>query len=511
MHRLLRLLAAGLALLLIAAALAPLAGQTPDTAVAFHWKKPTTGAFRAGFVLFRMQCYIATGVFFTEVTSRDTTASCPLPKPDPGDSVAIYVRAYWLNQGAKATLIGQSAPVTVTTPVVVVPPPPNQPPVADFTHACTSLTCAFRDASTDDGGIVSRSWHVAETVYTQAELTHTFLASGNKLVTLTVADSAGLTATVTRTVSVAGTTQPPPSNPPPTNPPTTPTLPPVTDTIAGSLPTANLLRDGLEGANKSARDPTGFNLGGFAWISGSGAAFSVVRDDGCVVWTSSNAPASSCGFTARQWQNAPGDSGHHALRASYNAKTAAFAEQRFDLGANLTDVWLRFDFRVPINYTHANVSGSSANNKFFAIWQDGYSQAGQGSTVVWEYWPNPDGSSRLSYHYSPGGLQQAGGHVGHTLFMGPAERGRWMQVVLHVRIESAPGASDGVIQLWRRWAGEPVFARVHDTSSAALRAAPTPGWRRGYFMGASNSWWAQQTEFLIDNVEVSTTPLIGGN
>ena len=38
------------------------------------------------------------------------------------------------------------------------PPPVNQPPVADFSVACVDLACSFTDGSTDDGGIVGRSW-----------------------------------------------------------------------------------------------------------------------------------------------------------------------------------------------------------------------------------------------------------------------------------------------------------------------------------------------------------------
>jgi PKD repeat protein len=92
--------------------------------------------------------------------------------------------------------------------VTVAPPPPeNQAPVADFTHACVDLVCSF-DASAShdpDGSIVEYSWGFGDGGSTQSasHLTeHTYLASGDYLVTLEVQDNLGATGTVMLSVFV---------------------------------------------------------------------------------------------------------------------------------------------------------------------------------------------------------------------------------------------------------------------------------------------------------------------
>ncbi len=92
---------------------------------------------------------------------------------------------------------------TTTRSVQVVVP--NRAPVAAFTPSCTGLTCTFdSSASSDpDGSIVGRDWTFGDGATSSASNpTHTYAAAGARVVSLTVTDDRGATATTTTNVSV---------------------------------------------------------------------------------------------------------------------------------------------------------------------------------------------------------------------------------------------------------------------------------------------------------------------
>ncbi len=93
-----------------------------------------------------------------------------------------------------------------------VAPPANVAPSASFTFACTDLTCAFTDGSTDgDGTVVSRAWNFGDgTGSTATNPSHTY-AAGTYTVNLTVTDDDGATGNTSKQVSVSAT---PTNNPP---------------------------------------------------------------------------------------------------------------------------------------------------------------------------------------------------------------------------------------------------------------------------------------------------------
>lgn len=86
------------------------------------------------------------------------------------------------------------------------PPPPstNADPYADFTYACTDLTCVFTDTSyDDDGSIASRAWSFGDgTSSTVQGPSHTFASSSTYTVRLQVVDDDGASDWVEQQVSV---------------------------------------------------------------------------------------------------------------------------------------------------------------------------------------------------------------------------------------------------------------------------------------------------------------------
>jgi serine protease len=86
--------------------------------------------------------------------------------------------------------------------------PTNQPPNADFTFTTDDLTATFTDASDDpDGTVVSWDWDFGDTGSSTAQNpSHTYASAGTYSVTLTVTDNDGAVDSVTKPVTVSGST-----------------------------------------------------------------------------------------------------------------------------------------------------------------------------------------------------------------------------------------------------------------------------------------------------------------
>jgi hypothetical protein len=84
-----------------------------------------------------------------------------------------------------------------------------------------------------------------------------------------------------------------------------------------------------------------------------------------------------------------------------------------------------------------------------------------------------------------------------------------MQVVLHVRAATRNGAgasnNDGLIETYRKWDGESTYTQLHQVTDVNIAPPATGpfGWAAGYFMGWSNPGFDVQTDFYIDDLEIS--------
>jgi PKD repeat protein len=77
-------------------------------------------------------------------------------------------------------------------------------PTADFSSACSALSCDFSDLSSDDGQIMQFAWEFGDgDGATTRNASHTFAAGGDFSVKLTVTDNQSLTGSRTKTVTVS--------------------------------------------------------------------------------------------------------------------------------------------------------------------------------------------------------------------------------------------------------------------------------------------------------------------
>ena len=212
--------------------------------------------------------------------------------------------------------------------------------------------------------------------------------------------------------------------------------------------------------------------------------------------------------TVRDWTAMDGD---YSLRFRYPAGQP-WAEQRFRLGTPQRDLWLRYWIRVPTNYTHGTIGTTGAvNNKFFSIWMDGYEAKGTGSTFWLSMESAGGGDTNLAFTYTSGKNTGSKGMQQHTPFIkASSDRGRWMQIVIHLKAEASQGSSDGVIQVWRRWEGESKFMLFHEKLDTPFRFPDTGpnGFAVGYLMGWANGAYASDTEWLLDDFTISTDNLL---
>jgi hypothetical protein len=194
------------------------------------------------------------------------------------------------------------------------------------------------------------------------------------------------------------------------------------------------------------------NADGFVWRSNNRTA--IVRDElpdgGCVVWE--NGPVDEF-VEAADYRTRDGE---HALRFRYPPEES-WAEQRFAMNEQRVGydvVWIGYWIRVPQNFEHASGSDSPSNNKWLAVWMDGYSQHGTGATAVFNTWSSEDrepGTARATI--SASNAQPVGHRGGIEDFIVPSrDQGRWMYTVHRLERGSEPGVADGSAHWWRQWA-----------------------------------------------------------
>lgn len=249
-----------------------------------------------------------------------------------------------------------------------------------------------------------------------------------------------------------------------------------------------IISDSFESGDMSATSTYGFN-----WSDT--VVTSVVTSDTEVYNTSTvNLPAPE----ASQWAAKTGD---HALMLRYRPGKS-WTEQKFHLDDPQPELWMSFWFRVPTNYTHPEVDGAD-NQKFFRLWMDAYGHKGDGTTVGMSFRGDGQGGSYFFAKIA------GGGDKGRVPFIKvPRDRGRWMHLVVHVASESTPGASDGLMEVWRRWESEPDYTKTHDFDGQPIKLSSTKkGFASGYLMGWANAPYPVTTEFLIDDFELATSPL----
>lgn len=269
-------------------------------------------------------------------------------------------------------------------------------------------------------------------------------------------------------------------------------------TLASLSANAVLIEDGFESGDMSAP-----NTGGFSWGKNNKTS---IATQTCAIYNNGVLNPPNCPNPAPDWKPFEGK---YSMRFHYAAGVNEMAEQRFKLGGAYKSAWVSFMTRVPKNFKHNDKKPN--NMKFFAIWMDADQSKGDGSSVFWNLFGDGNGGSDIRYAYSKGKYTPVGGQTGNAGFISyPSDQGRWMQLVMHVTAESSAGASNGSIELYRRWSNQTNFSKLHNTTGLPLRVPPggPAGWAKGYLLGWSNPGYDVKTIWLVDNFQMSDRSLL---
>lgn len=186
--------------------------------------------------------------------------------------------------------------------------------------------------------------------------------------------------------------------------------------------------------------------------------------------------------------------GNYALKFRYSAAAVgkdSFSEQRFDLGRDLTKLWVEYYLYVPANFEMR--SGSSANNKFFSIFATKYSKVGD-VQVVAEYERSGPDTSTVRMLSMSGKANVAAKK--HATPLATSMRGKWLRIRLQFETSTGAGRNDGVIKLWR----DDTLIYSHEQMDIWF-AGGRNYWRNGYLLGWANTGFTQETSFFVDDVK----------
>lgn len=199
-------------------------------------------------------------------------------------------------------------------------------------------------------------------------------------------------------------------------------------------------------------------------------------------------------------------SGSRSLKFTFEAVPSgqdSFSEQRFELGGNYPELWVRYDLFVPSNYFHRNDPPSANNKGFLYLWSGDYGRP-DGPGMGPNFWPNSDGTSFASHYVWGPGLDK---HYNHQMpkAIEAADRGKWIRIVAHYKYASSAN-NDGVAEIWKTRDG--VTEKILNIQNGAWYIPGQPGFNRGYLLGWANSGFAEETTFYIDNITFSTRSLL---
>ncbi len=204
------------------------------------------------------------------------------------------------------------------------------------------------------------------------------------------------------------------------------------------------------------------------------------------------------------------DTGGGNIKLRFRYTPTAQAQQNFTLGRDCSELWIEYDWTIPANFVHTTTPPT--NNKFMMLWKTVYGSLSLTWQVGYEFQlvggvscirpMSSQETGDLGRYVTSSGL----GHPNHNKEFiggsGPCSPGNTYQIRHHVKMASADGVADGVMEMW---VDGVLFAAMYDgefrNHTTSADHGTDPVLKQGYFMGAANAVYGEQTDFYIDNVK----------
>lgn len=293
----------------------------------------------------------------------------------------------------------------------------------------------------------------------------------------------------------------------------------VTGVATGGAPTIKATCEAVDSSSLAVTVSSSSDLVYFADKFGSGSRKASTGGYG---WTSADSTV-----TISNLNPYSGDSySMHFAMGTAGGK----AEQRFQLGANLTEVYLGWYHYIPngaegtgsADYYHRN-GPSSDNNKWLRLWDSyagsadaaysasrvkcgastrpqpstgGESNLDMGDQIIWK------NASGVSVYYGDAGQGAQGPPPwGYTNWIVAGDHGTWIKIQFRAKLATSTTANDGILQWWKN--GTQVFSH---TALDFIDHQNLGNWfKYGYLLGADNSGWNATTVQQIARFRIGSS------
>jgi hypothetical protein len=225
------------------------------------------------------------------------------------------------------------------------------------------------------------------------------------------------------------------------------------------------------------------------------ATFAELNDNGWV-WSASGVRSTISTDNPRN--------GTRSMRMAYQAAAAgsdSTTQRNFSFGQNVTEFWMEWYYHLPANYT-TRAGESPSNNKWFRVWGDDYNALNKvGASTAYSASFDDNTILRFEYiykTYTGGGIGFGpAGSQSPAVSFGGSMKSTWTRIRLHCKMVSGTDADDGVMELWFD------NTKVIDFQNMpVLYDSARPYWNEGYFLGAANSGFTEETVLFMDDLKV---------
>lgn len=181
------------------------------------------------------------------------------------------------------------------------------------------------------------------------------------------------------------------------------------------------------------------------------------------------------------------------------------------------ELYTCFDLFTPTNFYHSTSGPGAVNDKWFAVWKDGYQTSNSGVANWVETVPGGDGHSKVvATDNAWGGLNGALSQVLDSLALKDSsspssggyafkttDRGQWHNWCFRTKVPTSATSKDGVIEVYRDKVLAFAWRNIvyYDPNNNSAKA----GFDRGYLMGYHNSIVTSPQTWYLTNFKIGTT------